>query len=99
MALPDPKVTTLSDGTKTIIEYRRRESDGKLVKVTRHVRMTLVRHKAKHAVAERTHWKKFGAAGNGKVSFDDGITSLGEEVFLKLGVNKVCCNSIYTYIY
>ena len=60
------------------------------VKITRKVRMTLNKHRAKHAVAQRKSLAKFGAAGKGaKASFDDGITSLGEEVFLKLSVSKV----------
>lgn len=49
----------------------------------------LSKHKAKHAVAERKQLAKFGAASQWPNSFDDGLTSLGEEVFLKLAVNKV----------
>lgn len=42
--------------------------------------------KTNHAVAERKKWAKFGDARE-KTSLSDGITMLGEEVKLRLGVN------------
>jgi hypothetical protein len=51
--------------------------------------MVLTQHKAKHAVAERKHWVKFGAAANARPSFEDGITAVGEEIPFHLVANKV----------
>ncbi len=51
--------------------------------------MVLTQHKAKHTVAVRKQWSKFGAAANTRPSFEDGITAIGEEIPFRLAVNKV----------
>ncbi|KAJ3075153.1 translation initiation factor eIF3 subunit g, partial [Quaeritorhiza haematococci] len=71
------------DGTKVVVEYRTNE-DGKRVKVTRRIRMRLVKTKASQEVAERKKWTKFGEAYGLKAGPDSNSTSYGEKVFLKL---------------
>ncbi|KAI3634213.1 hypothetical protein MIR68_007817 [Amoeboaphelidium protococcarum] len=83
---PEIKVTE-QDGLKVIVEYSINDK-GEKIKITRKVKTVVRKQKANHAVIERRQWKKFGQA-TGHGTFDEGITTLGEEVTLKLGVRAL----------
>ncbi|KAI9208100.1 eukaryotic translation initiation factor 3 subunit G-domain-containing protein [Polychytrium aggregatum] len=71
------------DGTKIVTEYKLND-DGKKVKVTRKIRMVLVKTQANHAVAERKKLPKFGQVRGFPAGPDSNSTSVGEPVTLKL---------------
>lgn len=83
-AMVEPLVSVEEHGGIRVITEISINEEGKRVKTVRKVRLVMKKQKANAAVAERKKWAKFGGASSGKASFDDGITSLGEECELKL---------------
>ncbi|KAJ1970570.1 translation initiation factor eIF3 subunit g [Dimargaris xerosporica] len=75
--------TPTDDDLKTIVEYKTND-DGKKVKVTRKIRMTLVQEKVNKEVAARKKLPKFGKEAGKGSGPDPSTTSLGDQVFLKL---------------
>ncbi|BFZ59102.1 translation initiation factor eIF3 subunit g [Saitoella coloradoensis] len=87
-ALPAPEITISEDGkTKTIVEYKINEA-GKKVKITRRIKMTLVKEHVNAAVADRKSWTKFGAEKGKKAGPDHSTTTVGENIYLKLSVGS-----------
>jgi translation initiation factor 3 subunit G len=66
-----------------IVEYKTNEM-GKKVKVTRKIRMHLVKERVHRAVAERKQWAKFGLEAGKPPGPDVSTTTVGEKVFLRL---------------
>jgi len=78
-AIPD------TDGSirKTVEEYQKNEK-GQTVKIIKKVRMYKSRVKINKSVEERKKWKKFGECTNLPRGLEQGITTIGDEVFLDM---------------
>lgn len=80
-----PAAVEVIDGDiKKIISYE--ERDEKMVKVTRHYKMTRV--KVPLTVAMRKKWKKFGDCAKDKEGINPANCQVGDEVFLTLATKK-----------
>lgn len=82
-----PKVYTDDKGLKVCIEYKKNDA-GKMVKVTRKIKMVLKKEQVNKAVAERKKWAKFGEERNSGPGPNLQTTSVGEQIFLKLNANQ-----------
>ncbi|KAJ9065405.1 translation initiation factor eIF3 subunit g [Entomophthora muscae] len=82
-----PKAYTDDKGLKVFIEYKKND-EGKMVKVTRKVKMTLKKEQVNRAVAERKKWAKFGDEKGSAPGPNLQTTSVGEQIFLKLSANQ-----------
>lgn len=76
-----------SERIKEVVEERTDES-GRLVRVTRKIRMRLVTEKVCPQVAARADWKKFGDAAGDGAGPNVSSTIIGEPVFLRLSMSK-----------
>ncbi|KAK9474294.1 eukaryotic translation initiation factor 3 subunit G-domain-containing protein [Dipodascopsis tothii] len=81
---PAPLVTLNPDGTKTVISYGVNPETGKKVKITKKIKMTVVKERVNANVAERKRWAKFGLEKGTKPGPDDTTTSMGENMTFKL---------------
>lgn len=72
---------------KTVTEEKR-DDQGRLVRVTRKIRMKLVTEAVEPEVAARRAWKKFGLAANDGPGPNISSTILGEPVYLKLAMDQ-----------
>ena len=72
---------------KTVTEEKR-DDQGRLVRVTRQIRMKLVTEAVEPEVAARRAWKKFGLAANDGPGPNISSTILGEPVYLKLAMDQ-----------
>lgn len=79
----------MSDSTmiKTVTEDKR-DDQGRLVRVTRKIRMKLVTEAVEPEVAARREWRKFGLAANDGPGPNISSTILGEPVYLKLALDQ-----------
>jgi translation initiation factor 3 subunit G len=72
---------------KTVTEEKR-DDQGRLIRVTRKIRMKLVTEAVEPEVATRRAWKKFGLAANDGPGPNISSTILGEPVYLKLAMDQ-----------
>lgn len=68
---------------KTIVEYKINDKKQK-VKITKRIKVYKTKIKIYKGVEERKKWKKFGECANTGSGPEQGITSVGDEVFLDL---------------
>jgi len=80
--LPPPQTTTNKDGTKTIISYRYND-EGKKVKTTRRIRLTVHTEVVNPRVAERKQWSKFGLSAKDSAGPASDTTSVGENIIFR----------------
>ncbi|XP_004347918.1 eIF3-p44 [Capsaspora owczarzaki ATCC 30864] len=73
-----------ANGVKLVIEHRRDDNTGAVVKVTRKFQLSKQKTTLSHAEAERRHWTKFGAETGAKPGPDPATTIVADEVFLVL---------------
>ncbi len=72
---------------KTVTEEKR-DDQGRLMRITRKIRMKLVTEAVEPEVAARRAWKKFGLAANDGLGPNISSTILGEPVYLKLALDQ-----------
>ncbi|KAI9291263.1 translation initiation factor 3, RNA-binding subunit [Neoconidiobolus thromboides FSU 785] len=82
-----PKSYTDENGLKVFIEYKDSD-DGKKIKVTRKIKLTLKKEQVNKAVAQRKKWEKFGDEKGSAPGPNLQTTSVGEQIFLKLSMNQ-----------
>ncbi|RFU36190.1 hypothetical protein B7463_g133, partial [Scytalidium lignicola] len=80
--LPPTQTTTNKDGTKTIISYRYND-DGKKVKTTRRIRLTVHKEVVNPRVADRKQWSKFGLSAKDAAGPATDTTSVGENIVFR----------------
>ncbi|RQM07910.1 hypothetical protein DH86_00000795 [Scytalidium sp. 3C] len=80
--LPPTQTTTNKDGTKTIISYRYND-EGKKVKTTRRIRLTVHKEVVNPRVAERKQWSKFGLSAKDGAGPASDTTSVGENIIFR----------------
>ncbi|KAH8804841.1 eIF-3 RNA-binding subunit [Xylogone sp. PMI_703] len=80
--LPPTQTITNKDGTKTIISYRYND-DGKKVKTTRRIRLTVHKEVVNPRVAERKQWSKFGLSAKDGAGPATDTTSVGENIIFR----------------
>jgi len=82
-----PKAYTDDKGLKVYVEFHKND-EGRMVKVTRKVKLVLKKEQVNKAVAERKKWAKFGEEKNSPPGPNLQTTSVGEQIFLKLSANQ-----------
>lgn len=80
--LPPTQTISNKDGTKTIISYRYND-DGKKVKTTRRIRLTVHKEVVNPRVAERKQWSKFGLSAKDAAGPATDTTSVGENIIFR----------------
>lgn len=83
--LPPTQITGPDDnGIKTIVKYQRNDNTGKVIKITRKIKVTKTVRKVNPHVEARKKWAKFGAAKGASQELNDNTTYLAEEVVIDL---------------
>ncbi|KAF3913460.1 hypothetical protein AA313_de0203572 [Arthrobotrys entomopaga] len=81
-ALPQNQIINNPDGTKTTITYRLGEN-GKKIKTTRKIKISVIKERVNPRVAERREWAKFGREQGNAPGPDLSTTTVGENIIFK----------------
>ncbi|EPS41661.1 hypothetical protein H072_4421 [Dactylellina haptotyla CBS 200.50] len=81
-ALPQNQIISNPDGTKTTITYRIGEN-GKKIKTTRKIKISVIKERVNPRVAERREWAKFGQEKGHPPGPDLTTTTVGENILFK----------------
>ncbi|KAF3921185.1 hypothetical protein ABW21_db0202775 [Orbilia brochopaga] len=85
-ALPANEIIANPDGTKTMITYRLSDN-GKKIKTTRKIKISIVKERVNPRVAERREWAKFGREKGHGPGPDLTTTTIGENIVFKPNPN------------
>ncbi|EWC47230.1 eukaryotic translation initiation factor 3 subunit G [Drechslerella stenobrocha 248] len=81
-SLPQNEIINNPDGTKTTITYRLLEN-GKKIKTTRKIKISIIKERVNPRVAERREWAKFGKEKGHGPGPDLTTTTIGENIIFK----------------